>query len=103
MGKVNFAAKDIFEIQKNYRALQSAFTSRQLPYVRNISVALSKQNINVEYLSKGRPQDNLELLQFLKMEYDHVYDGSEYNPIQRRANSKGGRGIVIMLSFHYRY
>ena len=36
MGKVNFAAKDMFEIQKNYRALQSAFSSRQLPYVRNI-------------------------------------------------------------------
>lgn len=54
-------------------------------------------------MSKGRPQDNLELLQFLKMEYDRVYDGSEYNPIQRRANSKGGRGILYFVFLNYRY
>ena len=42
MGKVNFAAKDIFEIQKNYRALQRAFSTRQLPYVSNIQIYLLK-------------------------------------------------------------
>lgn len=33
MSKVNFAAKDVFEIQRNYRLLQNALTNRRLSYV----------------------------------------------------------------------
>lgn len=33
MSKVNFAAKDSFEIQKNYRLLQNAFVSKRIQFV----------------------------------------------------------------------
>ena len=49
------------------------------------------QALNIENLSRGRPQDNLELLQFMKSLYDNVPHNPDYNPIKRRELSKGGQ------------
>ncbi|KAK8822015.1 hypothetical protein WA538_000112 [Blastocystis sp. DL] len=85
MQKVNFAAKEPYEYTKNYKILQSAFL-KQRAY---ISVDL--QNIDVERLIKGRPQDNLEFMQWLKIFYDQHNHGDDYNPEERRAGARGGR------------
>ena len=52
---------------------------------------LTAQALNIENLSRGRPQDNLELLQFMKSLYDNVPHNPDYNPIKRRELSKGGQ------------
>lgn len=53
------------------------------------------QNIPIENLSRGRPQDNLEFLQFLKNLYDKLYEERDYDPIKRRQYSKGGKGMLF--------
>ena len=55
------------------------------------------QNIPIENLSRGRPQDNLEFLQFLKNLYDKLYEERDYDPIKRRQYSKGGKGMLFPL------
>ncbi|KNB42960.1 microtubule-associated protein [Blastocystis sp. subtype 4] len=80
MSRINFAACDQFECQRNYRLLQSAFSKKSIPF-----------NLDIDKLSKGRPQDNLELIQFMRDLFDRVYDGHKYDPIASRDRSKGGR------------
>ncbi|CBK25288.2 uncharacterized protein [Blastocystis hominis] len=84
MSKVNFLAKEPFEIQKNYRLIQSVFTAKNVQF-----------NIPIENLSRGRPQDNLEFLQFLKNLYDKLYEERDYDPIKRRQYSKGGKDFNL--------
>lgn len=42
---------------------------------------------------KGRPQDNLEFMQWLKKFYDQHPPRGDYNPEERRSQSKGGKDI----------
>ena len=55
------------------------------------------QEIEVSKLIKGRPLDNMEFLQWLKLYFDQVTGGagiSGYDAEQRRALSKGGNGFM---------
>ncbi|KAK8812650.1 hypothetical protein WA538_004510 [Blastocystis sp. DL] len=83
LSRVNFLAGDSFECQRNYRILQSAFTKKSIQF-----------NLDIDKLSKGRPQDNLELIQFMRELYDKVYDGHPYDPVASRERSKGGKEIT---------
>ena len=46
----------------------------------------------MERLIKGRPQDNLEFMQWLKKFYDQHSPQGDYNPEERRSACKGGKG-----------
>jgi microtubule-associated protein, RP/EB family len=46
--------------------------------------------IPVEKVIKGKYQDNLELLQWVYEVFNRNYTGAEYDPVKRRAKSKGG-------------
>jgi RP/EB family microtubule-associated protein len=73
MSKVNWKAKLEHEILHNYKILQQAFTDCNI-----------NKNIDVEKLAKGRAQENLEFLQWLKKYYDVNNPGGEYDAEKRR-------------------
>ncbi|CAH0493001.1 unnamed protein product [Peronospora farinosa] len=80
MSKVNWTASREHDIMRNYKLLQQSFTA----------LKIDKQ-IPVDRLIRGRYQDNLEFLQWLKAFYDTqrtlpmVYDARS-----QRAKGKGG-------------
>lgn len=82
MSKVNWGAQAEWEFVQNYKILQLACDR----------VKCTKR-IDVDRLIKGRQQDNLEFLQWLKKFFDDNYDagggGVPYDPVQRRALGKG--------------
>ena len=45
--------------------------------------------IDINKLIKGKYQDNLEFLQWMKGFFDRNYSGQEYDPIARRSGAKG--------------
>ncbi len=52
--------------------------------------ALSFQTIDVTRLIRGKPQDNLEFLQFMKKYWDdHFSQSSQYDALERRMSAKG--------------
>ncbi len=74
MHKANWKAKLSHEFMPNYKILQQAFSKLGIP-----------KYIEVEKLQKGKPQDNLEFLQWLKRYWDINYKfGSEYEAVERR-------------------
>ena len=80
LSKVNFNAKSEYEYIKNYKVLQATFTKLGLD-----------KHIEVERLVKGRYQDNLEFLQWMKRYYDiHTGGENEYNALERRKVAVGG-------------
>eukprot|EP00002_Diphylleia_rotans_P026729 TRINITY_DN5349_c0_g1_i1.p1 TRINITY_DN5349_c0_g1~~TRINITY_DN5349_c0_g1_i1.p1 ORF type:complete len:302 (-),score=69.63 TRINITY_DN5349_c0_g1_i1:594-1499(-) len=84
MSKVNFLAKHEYEYIKNFKVLQSAFEKTKV-----------EKLIEVEKLTKGKYQDNLEFLQWLKAYCDRNRgDGGPYDPLIRRAKSQGGKEVT---------
>jgi RP/EB family microtubule-associated protein len=71
--KVNWKAKLEHEYLANYKLLQQAFNKVNI-----------NKNIETEKLIKGRAQDNLEFLQFLKRYFEIKFKSVDYDPIARR-------------------
>ena len=65
MSKVNWNAKQEYEYISNFKILQQGFTNSGL-----------KKNIEVEKLVKGKCQDNLEMLQWMKKFFDTNFNGT---------------------------
>jgi RP/EB family microtubule-associated protein len=73
LNKVNFFARFDYEFIKNYKLLQNVFNKLNISKV-----------IDVNRLIKGKYQDNLEFLQWMKRFFDTHYDGSSYDALARR-------------------
>jgi len=78
LSKVNFNAKFEYEYLKNFAVLQGIFEK----------VGIDKR-IDVNTLIKGKFQDNLEFLQWMKKYFDMHYGGDPYDAVGRR-QGKGG-------------
>jgi len=91
MSKVDFTVKQEFEYMKNWKVLQEAFQKAGV-----------KKTIPVEKLIKGKYQDNLEFLQWMYQYAHQVYNGDcdnpQYNALERRSKSKGGKEYAVKLS-----
>lgn len=82
MSKVNFEARFDWEFVQNYKVLQAAFSKHGVV-----------KHVDVERLIKGKYQDNLEFLQWMKSFFDSHYNGQAYDADARRAKSKGGSAV----------
>ena len=66
MSKVNWNAKNDYEYIKNFKILQQGFLKCGV-----------KKEIEVERLIRGKCQDNLEMLQWMKKFFDNHYPGTD--------------------------
>jgi len=74
LGKVNFHAKYDYEYVNNFKILQTVFTQQKI-----------MRAIEVNKLIKGKYQDNLEFLQWMKKFYEENKNPNEkYEPEARR-------------------
>jgi len=76
MSRVNWMARNDFEFVANYKILQQAFEKNSV-----------EKWIDVDKLIRGKHQDNLEFVQWLKRFFDlNGGAGKEYNALARRKN-----------------
>lgn len=73
MKKVNWSARDDHQCIPNFKVLQQAFDKVGI-----------QRHIEVDKLVRGKYQDNLEMLQWIKTYYDRTCQGGEYDPASRR-------------------
>eukprot|EP00418_Pyrodinium_bahamense_P002568 CAMPEP_0179016018 /NCGR_PEP_ID=MMETSP0796-20121207/3099_1 /TAXON_ID=73915 /ORGANISM="Pyrodinium bahamense, Strain pbaha01" /LENGTH=277 /DNA_ID=CAMNT_0020711687 /DNA_START=53 /DNA_END=886 /DNA_ORIENTATION=+ len=73
MKKVNWAARVDHESLPNFKVLQQAFDRCGI-----------QKHIEVDKLVRGKYQDNLEMLQWIKTYYDRTFPGGEYDAPGRR-------------------
>lgn len=73
MKRVNWSAKAEHDAIPNYKVLQQAFDRSGI-----------QKHIEVDKLIRGKYQDNLEMLQWIKSYFDSTYQGDDYNPLERR-------------------
>jgi RP/EB family microtubule-associated protein len=73
MHKVNWKARLEHEFLNNYKILQQAFTDCKIA-----------KYIEVSKLAKGKYQDNLEFLQWMKRYFDERRITTDYDPVLRR-------------------
>jgi len=73
MKKVNWAARVDHEAIPNYKVLQQAFDRCGI-----------QKHVEVDKLVRGKYQDNLEMLQWIKTYFDRTFQGNEYDPVSRR-------------------
>ncbi|KAH3756715.1 microtubule-associated protein, RP/EB family [Pelomyxa schiedti] len=76
LSKVNFNARHDYEYIQNYKILQTVFQKCGVEKI-----------IDVSKLIKGRMQDNLEFLQWMKHYWDLHNPGGEYDGPERRRQS----------------
>ncbi|KAF4319123.1 hypothetical protein JM18_006177 [Phytophthora kernoviae] len=79
MNKVGWTVVHDYEFVQNYKLLQKCF----------FVLKIDKQ-IPVDRLVRGKYQDNLEFMQWLKAFYDRHEQHGPYDPIARREKGKGG-------------
>eukprot|EP00927_Polykrikos_kofoidii_P082972 TRINITY_DN8396_c0_g1_i1.p1 TRINITY_DN8396_c0_g1~~TRINITY_DN8396_c0_g1_i1.p1 ORF type:complete len:271 (+),score=49.50 TRINITY_DN8396_c0_g1_i1:218-1030(+) len=73
MKRINWAAKLDHECIPNFKVLQQAFDRCEIV-----------RNIEVDKLVRGKYQDNLEFLQWIKGYHDRMSQNEEYDPLARR-------------------
>jgi RP/EB family microtubule-associated protein len=79
--KVNFDARLEYEYTKNYKVLTTFFENNSID-----------KTVDVQRLIKGKYQDNLEFLQWIKRYYDiHANQEDIYNAAERRENSRASK------------
>jgi RP/EB family microtubule-associated protein len=79
--KVNFEARLEYEYTKNYKVLTTFFENNAID-----------KTVDVQRLIKGKYQDNLEFLQWIKRYYDiHANQEEIYNATERRENSRANK------------
>eukprot|EP01080_Neovahlkampfia_damariscottae_P009279 gene9279-1366_t len=74
--RVNFNARFDYEYMSNFKILQNAFNQLGV-----------KKTIEVNKLIKGKYQDNLEFLQWMKRFYEQTSNSSKYDAVERRRES----------------
>lgn len=74
--KVNFNANQEYQYVNNYKVLQGVFNKQKII-----------KHVPVDRLIKGKYQDNLEMLQWMKHFFETRYTGQEYNAAERRATA----------------
>jgi RP/EB family microtubule-associated protein len=78
MQKVKWDSKTEYEYIQNYKVLQRVFDRKKID-----------KHIDVEKLIRGKYQDNLEFMQWMKNFYHMNCTGGEYDPVERRSKGKG--------------
>eukprot|EP00929_Paragymnodinium_shiwhaense_P057237 TRINITY_DN28644_c0_g1_i1.p1 TRINITY_DN28644_c0_g1~~TRINITY_DN28644_c0_g1_i1.p1 ORF type:complete len:269 (+),score=63.48 TRINITY_DN28644_c0_g1_i1:186-992(+) len=73
MKKVNWNARSEHEAIPNYKVLQQAFDRCGI-----------QRHIEVDKLVRGKYQDNLEFMQWIKTYFDRTFSGGEYDATARR-------------------
>mmetsp|Transcript_6273 Transcript_6273/g.7660 ORF Transcript_6273/g.7660 Transcript_6273/m.7660 type:complete len:328 (-) Transcript_6273:247-1230(-) len=82
MSKVNWEARNDYEYVNNYKILQSAL----------LKLNISK-TADIEKLSRGKYQDNLEFMQWFKGFCSNHSVAEGYDPIEARSKGKGVRRV----------
>eukprot|EP00930_Biecheleria_cincta_P078071 TRINITY_DN65448_c0_g1_i1.p1 TRINITY_DN65448_c0_g1~~TRINITY_DN65448_c0_g1_i1.p1 ORF type:complete len:293 (+),score=40.54 TRINITY_DN65448_c0_g1_i1:52-879(+) len=73
MKKVNWVARDEHQCVPNFKVLQQAFDKVGI-----------QRHIEVDKLVRGKYQDNLEMLQWIKTYFDRTCQGGDYSALSRR-------------------